>query len=105
MSHFSFALLRLPFDQKTPIGYAISSPIEMASCALLSFVTIGGLGVLMGYFGVATACAEDVERTVRDMTESSCKSEQNDAEFKNKFTNIIIYSSQLKEFSKMFRTN
>lgn len=69
----------------------------MGTFILILYVVALGLGVLTGYFGVATAFSDDIQRKFIDLTE--WKKGRNDAEFIKRFFGLLNYTSQLKEFS------
>lgn len=93
-------LIRLPFDGKTPFGYGALTVIQGASFIFICHMLVLALGILMGYFFMATACAKDIRRRIRDTVENWMKY-RNKTKTINKYRGVLIYTSQLKELSQL----
>lgn len=92
---------RIPIDERTPIGYIVVATIHTSSFIFMCHILVLGLGILLGYFGVATACAEDIRRKIRDAAEC-WDNDKNLATVLANFKSILTYTSQLKELSLEF---
>lgn len=63
-------------------------------------ILVLGLGIIVGYFGVATACAEDIRRKIQDAAEC-WETNKNLPTFVDNIKSILIYTMQLKELSSL----
>lgn len=92
----------MPFNQKTPFGYAVGTLIQLVALILVWHIVMLGLGMIIGYFGVATACAKDIQRIIQEINENY-KIDQNDAKNICEFRNLYRYSSKVKELRRPYQ--
>lgn len=87
--------MRLPFSQKTPIGYIATHLIQVGSFVVVCHTVFCALVLLTAFLGIMMSIGRDVQRKLRETNENFSLS-RNDAKLWNDLYDIVrFYASAL----------
>lgn len=90
----------MPFDRKTPIGYALSYIIETSLLVVDIHVAACALGILLSFYGITMTSVETLQRKFHNVNENF-KIEKNNLEIQNELCATVRLHSEAKELSKI----
>lgn len=89
--------LRLPFDWKTPIGYAVALLLTIGMFMLICHVIVCALGILIAYFGMMMKFGQNTERKFYEFNVNFNNS-KNETKIRDEIVDAIRFHSNIKEF-------
>lgn len=90
----------MPFDEHTPIGYAVGSTIQVGSLILICYTVLLALGIIISYAGLGLAFAGDFKRKLFILN-ANYKHYRNGAKFFDEFNTLLRLSMEIKELSNI----
>lgn len=94
-----FCLLRLPWNQKTPIGFSCAFATNLFVFVVLLHTLVCSLCLLIGFFVIMMTFAGRIQTKFHDLNEM-CRAKKCDKiKNLNQFCNVIRFHAEVKELS------